>query len=66
MNCGLLPIEEQRGLRRVAIACVGAVAVALEEAERDQRVEEVGVRARVQPERCLQLARRSSPWRRAR
>ena len=42
----LLPVEEQVGLGRVGVAVAGA----LQEAERDQRVEEVARRARVQAE----------------
>ena len=43
-------IEERRGLRRVPIASLGSVAVALEKAQRHQRVEKIGIRSRVQPE----------------
>ena len=50
-----LLVEERRGLRRVAIAAVGAVAVALEEPQRDERVEKVVDPARVQPEPFAEL-----------
>ena len=53
-------IEEQRGLRRVAIARVGAVAVALEKAKRHQRVEEIGIGPRMQTERVPAARGRSS------
>ena len=51
MNCGLFRSRNSGRLRRVAIARLGAIAVALEKAERDERVEEIGVGPRVQAER---------------
>ena len=46
MYDGLLSVEEQIGLRSVGVAVAGA----LQEAQRDQRVEEVAGRALVQAE----------------
>ena len=46
MYDGLFAIEKEVGLRRVGVA----VAVALQEAERHQRVEEVARRTRMQAE----------------
>jgi hypothetical protein len=50
----LLLVEEEAGLRRVRVDVAGA----LQEAERDQRVEEVEGGARVQAERGAQIGRR--------
>ena len=47
---GLRPVEEQVRLGRVGVA----IAAAREEAERDQRVEEVARRARMQPQPAAQ------------
>ena len=58
---GAVPIEEQRRLGRVAVARVGPVAIALEKAQGEQRVEEIGVGPRVEAERLLQIAAGHGP-----
>ncbi len=52
---GLVLVEERRGVRRVAILARGAIADAVEEAERHEGVEEVVHAARVQPQHASQL-----------
>ena len=51
-----LPIEEQRGFRCIAIAGLRAVAVAVEKAQCDQRVEEIRIGSLMQLKRTLQFA----------
>src|SRR5581483_1648504 len=50
-------VEEGRGVERIAIARGRTVAVALEEFERDERIEEVVPAARMEPELPAQLLR---------
>ena len=59
MNCGLFRSRNSAVSARVAIARLRAVAVALEKAQRHQRVEEIGIGARVQAERRAAARRRS-------
>src|SRR5262245_44216748 len=54
---GAFAVEEERGLGRVPVAGRRSVAVTLEEAERDQRVEEVRDRARMESQGDAQLLR---------
>ena len=53
---GAVFVKEGRRFTRVAVSRIGAVAVALEKTERDQRVKEIGIRAAMQAERVLELA----------
>jgi hypothetical protein len=55
---GALRVEERRRFGTVAVAAVGALSIALEEAQRDQRVEKVVDRPRVQPEPCTDFLTR--------
>ncbi len=52
---GLVLVEERRGVRRVAVLARGAVADAVEEPERHERVEEIVDAARVQTQHTAQL-----------
>jgi hypothetical protein len=49
---GAVLVEERRRLGAVAVAPVGPLPIAIEEAQRDQRVEKVVDRPRMKPEPC--------------
>ena len=57
---GTVFVEERRRFARVAVSRIGAVAVALQKSERDQRVEEIGIRTAMQAERVLEFGYPSS------